>query len=231
MRGHAGADRAARSARRRPRTGCAATRAHSRSASARPRRRPVARQQHHELLAAEARHMSTPRNVRRQAAARWRSTASPAAWPWRSLTRLKWSASNITSDSGARRAAPALEFELGGLEEGAAVGQAGQVVAGDASGAAPRWPRGGRRCRAGSGCRRAPSARGRRRRPPARSGAIRQLPQKRLPSARRRQPSSRLQPLWSASRRRSCMRSGVVALGRIEQRVGLADDVGLRRSR
>ena len=32
--------------------------------------------------------------------AQWRNTASPAAWPWVSLTRLKWSRSNISRLAG-----------------------------------------------------------------------------------------------------------------------------------
>ena len=47
----------------------------------------------------------------------------------------------------------------------------------------------------------------------SRSGTIIALPQKRVPSARMRQPLSRLQPLSSASRNRSSIRSGVMASG------------------
>ena len=57
------------------------------------------------------------------------STWSPAAWPWVSLTRLKWSMSSISSSAGSPAARHAVDLARQRQLEAAPVGQPGQRVA------------------------------------------------------------------------------------------------------
>jgi hypothetical protein len=72
---------------------------------------------------------SIGRTLSTSAVATARITWSPAAWPWVSLTRLKWSMSSTSSSAGFAAAGHAVDLARQRQLEAAAVGQAGQGVA------------------------------------------------------------------------------------------------------